>query len=81
MRTANIIDHFASMPDSREDNRRHKLIDILFIVICATVCGAEEWEDVDPSSSPRRNTQPVRGAEGRPGEPIEKGGVLRRSSG
>ncbi len=47
MRTANIIDHFASMPDPREDNRRHNLIDILFIVICATMCGAEKWEDVE----------------------------------
>ena len=37
MRTANIIDHFGSVPDPREDNRRHKLIDILFIVICATL--------------------------------------------
>jgi len=47
MRTANIIDHFGSMPDPREDNRRHKLIEILFIVICAAVCGAEKWADIE----------------------------------
>ncbi len=47
MRTANIIDHFGSMPDPREDNRRHKLIEILFIVICAAVCGAETWNDIE----------------------------------
>ena len=47
MRSANIIDHFGSMPDPREDNRRHKLIEILFIVICAAVCGAEKWNDIE----------------------------------
>ncbi len=37
MRTATIIDHFGSMPDPRENNKRHRLIEILFIVICAAV--------------------------------------------
>ncbi len=35
------------MPDPREDNRRHLLIDIIAIVICASICGAEKWEDIE----------------------------------
>jgi predicted transposase YbfD/YdcC len=35
------------MPDPREDNRRHLLIDILVITICASLCGAEKWEDIE----------------------------------
>lgn len=42
-----IIEHFKDMPDPREDNRRHLLIDIIFIVICASICGAEKWDDIE----------------------------------
>lgn len=47
MHSKNIIDHFSDLPDPREDNRRHKLIDIIVIVICASICGAEKWEDIE----------------------------------
>lgn len=46
MRTKNIIDHYNDFPDPREDNKRHLLIDIFAIVICASICGAEKWEDI-----------------------------------
>lgn len=42
-----IIEHFGDMPDPRGDNRRHKMLDIIFIVVCASVCGAEKWEDIE----------------------------------
>ena len=42
-----IIEHFGGMPDPRGDNRRHKMLDIIFIVVCASVCGAEKWEDIE----------------------------------
>lgn len=47
MTSKSIIEHFQDMPDPREDNRRHLLIDIIVIVICASVCGAEKWDDIE----------------------------------
>lgn len=47
MTPVNIIEHFGDMPDPRGDNRRHHMLDIIFIVICASVCGAEKWEDIE----------------------------------
>lgn len=42
-----IIEHFGTLEDPRRDNRRHPLIDIVFITICAVICSAENWEDVE----------------------------------
>jgi hypothetical protein len=47
MNSKNILDHFSQLPDPREDNKRHKLIDIIAIVLCASICGAEKWEDIE----------------------------------
>ncbi|MBD2771402.1 transposase family protein [Iningainema sp. BLCCT55] len=30
-----------------ERTKRHKLIDILTIAICAVICGAEGWVDIE----------------------------------
>jgi predicted transposase YbfD/YdcC len=41
-----LLEHFSTVDDPRIDRtKRHKLIDILVIAICATICGAETWED------------------------------------
>jgi predicted transposase YbfD/YdcC len=40
-------DHFASLTDPRGANARHRLLDILVIAICAVLCGAEGWEDIE----------------------------------
>lgn len=47
MASKSIFDHFNEVADPREDNRRHLLIDILTIVLCASVCGAEKWDDIE----------------------------------
>lgn len=47
MASKNVVDYFGDLPDPREDNRRHLLIDIIVIVICASVCGAEKWNDIE----------------------------------
>ncbi len=47
MNSKNILDHFSELADPREDNKRHKLIDIIAIVLCASICGAEKWEDIE----------------------------------
>ena len=39
-----ILDQFAGLEDLRvERTRRHKLLDIIAIAICATICGADSW--------------------------------------
>jgi predicted transposase YbfD/YdcC len=42
-----LVEHFAGLKDPRADNRRHMLIDILAIAICAAICGADSWEDIE----------------------------------
>jgi predicted transposase YbfD/YdcC len=40
--------HFASLPDPRIDRtKRHQLLDIITIAICAVLCGADSWVDVE----------------------------------
>lgn len=41
-------EHFATLPDPRvERTRRHELLDIITIAVCAVICGADSWVDVE----------------------------------
>lgn len=43
-----LVEHFSGITDPRVDRtKRHNLIDILVIAICATICGAEGWEEFE----------------------------------
>lgn len=43
-----IADHFSAIDDPRiERSKQHKLIDIITISICAVICGAEGWTDIE----------------------------------
>ena len=43
-----ITDHFSVIEDPRIDrSKHHKLIDIITIAICAVICGAEGWTDIE----------------------------------
>ena len=43
-----IVDHFSDIEDPRiERNKLHKLIDIITITICAVICNADTWEDIE----------------------------------
>ena len=45
---AHIQEHFGDIQDPRhERTRHHKLIDILVIAICAIICNADNWEEVE----------------------------------
>lgn len=46
-RQAPITDYLAEVEDPRWHNKRHKLLDILVIAICAVICGADSWEDIE----------------------------------
>lgn len=46
--TASLRDHFASLEDPRIDRtKRHQLLDIIVIAICAIICGADDWVEVE----------------------------------
>lgn len=43
-----IADHFGEMDDPRvERTKQHKLTDIITIAICAVICGADTWVDIE----------------------------------
>ncbi len=43
-----LIEHLEKINDPRREiPKRHKLIDILVIAICATVCGAVAWTEME----------------------------------
>lgn len=41
-----ISKHFANLSDPRRDNKRHQLIDIVTIAICAVICNADSFEHI-----------------------------------
>jgi predicted transposase YbfD/YdcC len=46
--TPTIIEYFADLSDPRlERCRQHKLIDIIFIAICAVICGADSFTEME----------------------------------
>lgn len=45
---ATILEHFSSLEDPRvERSKEHLLIDIVAIAICAVICGADTWVDIE----------------------------------
>jgi len=45
---ASLKEHFGTITDPRVDRtKEHLLIDILIIAICAAICGAEEWTEME----------------------------------
>ena len=45
-----LLEHFSVMPDPRRINHgrlKHELIDIIIIAIVATICGADNWVDIE----------------------------------
>lgn len=46
-RLGSLVDHFALLPDPRIDRtKRHLLLDIVVIAVCAVICGADTWVDL-----------------------------------
>lgn len=42
-----ITEHFSELEDPRCENRWHLLMDMVVIAICAVVCGADGWSDIE----------------------------------
>ena len=44
---ASILEHFAALPDPRRDHGKiHLLDEIIFMAICAVLCGADNWLEI-----------------------------------
>ena len=44
---ATLFAHFSAVKDPRiERSKKHKLIDIIIIAICAVIADADGWEDI-----------------------------------
>lgn len=48
MKTTRVIDFFEPLDDNRRasGNKQHELLDIVAISICAVICGADSWEEI-----------------------------------
>ena len=52
---ATISNHFSSLEDPRiERSKLHSLLDIVVIAICAVICGADNWVDVENFGKAKR---------------------------
>ena len=53
--TTQLEEHFARLTDPRvERTREHKLLDIVMIAICAVICGADGWTDIEEFGKAKR---------------------------
>ena len=51
-----IVDYFVDIKDPRIDRtKRHKLIDIITIAICAVICGADSWVTIETYGKAKEN--------------------------
>jgi predicted transposase YbfD/YdcC len=51
-----LFDSLSQIPDPRLDRtKRHQLTDILVIAVCATICGAETWEEIEEFGRAKQN--------------------------
>ena len=45
---APLVEYFQALDDPRIDRtKRHHLLDIVSIAICGTICGADNWVDIE----------------------------------
>jgi predicted transposase YbfD/YdcC len=49
-----VKEFFSDITEPRDSNKRHKLIDIITIALCAVICGADTWEDIEEFGNTRK---------------------------
>ncbi|BCE02647.1 ISAs1 family transposase [Marinicellulosiphila megalodicopiae] len=48
MNSKNIFDQFSSITDFRQSGKiKHPLVNIITITLCATLCGADDWDSIE----------------------------------
>ena len=51
-----LVESFASMEELRvERNKKHQLLDIIILTICAVISGAEGWESIEQIGEDKEN--------------------------
>src|SRR5579872_5672552 len=56
MPSCSVMEHFAEVADPRAGRaKRHPLINVLFIALCATLCGAEEFTAMEAFGKAKRD--------------------------
>ena len=51
-----LMDYLQALDDPRIDRtKKHELIDILIIAICAAICGAKTWIDIEDFGKSKRD--------------------------
>jgi predicted transposase YbfD/YdcC len=45
---------FSDLTEPRESNKRHKLLDVITIALCAVICGADTWEEMEEFGEAKR---------------------------
>ncbi len=56
MKTTTIHKHFGNIEDPRvERTKKHPLINIIFIALCAVICGAEDWASMERFGKARKD--------------------------
>lgn len=71
MLTPSLMHHLSIVPDFRQAWKvQHQLSDILFLTVCAVICGAEGWDEIE-DLWPRETglSPPVRRFRGRRAQP------------
>lgn len=53
--TSGLLRFFKTLPDPRRHNVIHKLHDILVIAVCAVICGADGWAEVEVFGRSKRS--------------------------
>ncbi len=48
MQSVEFLDYFEELEDPRSKiNLHHRINEILFLTLCAIICGAEGWDDIE----------------------------------
>jgi hypothetical protein len=51
-----LFDSLEQVPDPRRERTKlHLLVDILVIAVCATICAAETWEEIEEFGQAKRH--------------------------
>ena len=51
-----LIEHFSKLEDPRIDrNKKHELIDVIVLCVCAVLSGAEGWNELQAQENPGRS--------------------------
>lgn len=50
-----MVEHFSTLTDPRiRLKTKHKLIDIIVITVCGTICGADNWTEIETYGNLKR---------------------------